>query len=538
MAEGSEQVPHPREPLADDNSYRFVQPESAELPDGAEVTRTAVVTRDDAARLSALLELAERHGPLPLPRAAVAEFVRITGTDRPTAVFALAGLPEFDEGEQPLRAKPFGARTVAAAGELRALGARLGVEGRQRLSEAALPNELSELWAPDGMLAAARRMAGAWLELVGVPEAPDEQEELLLAVTADLDREFKFHGDWPEFLLGRRAEVPGGPPEALRLRIDRYGGPRLFRGDRVMYSTGPGDRFGLSVLVWLLTECPVGHPAAVRAAELYAELCERRGTAGLLLDLGNHPVPEGIDRAAQFGPGTAPVPAGPEPFWREGIEQPEVYDNGLLLVPSTKGRWHLHVRAAGLTDPALVAATLGRLDGLGMTEPAVLVRQLDVLLGSGPPRMLERAARTPVPVGGYELNPALSVPELTAEAAGVLEVEPDAAALYLQLLALARPTDRNVRTWNGWTPARLRAAQTELAELGLVVRDKRPRAGRTVFLPGPWTELKAPDLPLEARKVGTHLAVVNDRNEASGPFQRLLPPRPPHELFAAAWAAR
>ncbi|MEV7181306.1 hypothetical protein [Kitasatospora sp. NPDC093679] len=64
---------------------------------------------------------------------------------------------------------------------------------------------------------------------------------------------------------------------------------------------------------------------------------------------------------------------------------------------------------------------------------------------------------------------------------------------------------------------------------------KRSRAGRTAFAAGPWTELKAPELLLETAKPATHLAGREFRKETSGPFPRLLPPRPLHEMFAEAW---
>ncbi|MBT2402911.1 MULTISPECIES: hypothetical protein [unclassified Streptomyces] len=79
------------------------------------------------------------------------------------------------------------------------------------------------------------------------------------------------------------------------------------------------------------------------------------------------------------------------------------------------------------------------------------------------------------------------------------------------------------------------AVQAELAASGAVVTDKRARAGRTVFVPGPWTELKASHLPLDAAKLDLLLAVDSYRKEPYGPYARLLSPLPLHELFARAW---
>ncbi|MEV4193715.1 hypothetical protein, partial [Streptomyces toxytricini] len=71
---------------------------------------------------------------------------------------------------------------------------------------------------------------------------------------------------------------------------------------------------------------------------------------------------------------------------------------------------------------------------------------------------------------------------------------------------------------------------------GAVVAGSRARAGRSVFVPGEWVDLKAPHLPLETAKTGPHLAHVYGRDVHS-PYVRLLAPLPPHELFARAWEA-
>ena len=91
----------------------------------------------------------------------------------------------------------------------------------------------------------------------------------------------------------------------------------------------------------------------------------------------------------------------------------------------------------------------------------------------------------------------LGARNLVAEAAEAHGLGADAAALYLMLLALPDPTDRNCARWTGWKPARLKAARAELAATDLVVEAKRARAGRTLFLPGGWLELQGPHLPLE-----------------------------------------
>ncbi|MEU0007870.1 hypothetical protein ABZ079_27190 [Streptomyces sp. NPDC006314] len=105
-----------------------------------------------------------------------------------------------------------------------------------------------------------------------------------------------------------------------------------------------------------------------------------------------------------------------------------------------------------------------------------------------------------------------------------------------RLLALARSTDRNVRRWNGWTAARHKAAQAEPVAVGAVETGRRARAGRTAFAHDMWETLDAPHLPVEGGRLSTHLAVRGGKN-VYGPFTRLLPPVPVHELFARAAGA-
>ncbi len=110
--------------------------------------------------------------------------------------------------------------------------------------------------------------------------------------------------------------------------------------------------------------------------------------------------------------------------------------------------------------------------------------------------------------------------------AGAHGLGEDAAVLYLQLLALPDPTDRNVARWTGWKPARLKKARTELAATALVLEAKRARAGRSLFLPGGWQEAKSPGLPVETWKSGLYELTAQ---------QPILPHLPVPELFARAW---
>ncbi|MEV6924438.1 hypothetical protein AB0M46_08005 [Dactylosporangium sp. NPDC051485] len=128
-------------------------------------------------------------------------------------------------------------------------------------------------------------------------------------------------------------------------------------------------------------------------------------------------------------------------------------------------------------------------------------------------------------------DPSRSAPELVAAAAERHGLGADAATLYLQLLALPDPTDRNVAEWTGWKPARLKQARAELAATELVVEAKRPRAGRSLFLPGGWLAWKAPLPPLERWKLPLLVGAAEDGSELGA----VVPVTPAPRLFHVAW---
>jgi len=147
--------------------------------------------------------------------------------------------------------------------------------------------------------------------------------------------------------------------------------------------------------------------------------------------------------------------------------------------------------------------------------------------------MMARITDTPVPAGGWEQNPVASAAAVVERAARRLELSGDAAALYLQYLALLWPTSRNLLRWNGWTARRLDAAHAELAGRALILEARRERAQRGHFLPGGWDALRSPHppmeswkLPLYGRRSGGSALPILARFAALAPF---------HLLFERAW---
>jgi hypothetical protein len=201
-----------------------------------------------------------------------------------------------------------------------------------------------------------------------------------------------------------------------------------------------------------------------------------------------------------------------------------VIDDGLTVVDQNR---RLYYRPALFSDDVrsqLLESCVG-----GMAS-------LHAVRSAGFAAIAARISGADLPDGAYEADPRASVPELVAAVRTHLGLEEDPATLYLQLLTLLEPTDRNIKLWNGWTPARHKKAVAVLAERGLVLAAKRARAGRGVFLPGGWAEANSPDLPLETWKLRLYdLSMPSIGRYANGPLRRFLPLQPLTELFAAAW---
>ncbi|MDX2943697.1 hypothetical protein [Streptomyces caniscabiei] len=513
---------------------------SASASEPGDAHDTVAVERDDASRLPELLDLLERRGPLSLPTRALEAFSWRTGVRAPIAMLVLAGLPRRqrnDDDRRMLRSKPYKA-SKPVADAYHSFWHRLGPAGRRAVLAAGVPENPAELWEDGGTVAAAERMAEVWVHLLGA--TPYVDDTLADALDADLG----LPAPWARALTTAQVPAEGtglGAPGFVLAGTTGGGldlheeGPDGTAGARVGLYTLP-DRRLLTLVAWALTERPVGDPVAAGAVRLFDLLRTLLDAPGTLVPLARH---QGLATAAPdtpgFAPYAAPVLPCPHPLRVNATATTAVYDDGLLVVSVPHG--DVFLRPSALAAPA----RLERAEHLcaELTLPWLLsrIREIEELLTGGLVRMTERVSTTPVPPGGYELNPALSTPGLVQEAADTLGVSGDAAALHLQLLALARPTDQNIRRWNDWTPARHRAAQSELLAVGAVQRDKRPRAGRTVFVPGPWTALKSPHLPLETPKLALHRAPHSTTTRLQGPFTHLLPPVPPHELFTAAWTA-
>ncbi|WP_256177145.1 hypothetical protein [Kitasatospora aureofaciens] len=280
-------------------------------------------------------------------------------------------------------------------------------------------------------------------------------------------------------------------------------------------------RGALDALRWLAYHLPADSPLCPVLPQAAAALRSRLADPDLLLDFNHVYTVKGKPLApvlrAHFG---LPAEGGADP---DGLVR---CGPALVLAPDNSGHERVWLRPAGLAGPD--DPVLELLDGLGAgywfsadrrAIAAVLGGELDRLTA---PVALDAADGGPF----WAQNPQFAVPDLVAEAARTHGLGEDAAALYLQLLALPDPTDRNVARWTGWKPARLKRARAELAATDLVLEAKRSRAGRTLFLPCGWQEAKSPALPAETWKSALYDLPTH---------QVALPHLPVPELFARAW---
>ncbi|MFB7374146.1 hypothetical protein ACFC0D_30340 [Streptomyces sp. NPDC056222] len=512
-------------PAADDGNG---DPVPAAVPEA----RLVHVERDDATRLRAVVAAVDTHGPVPVPESAAARFAELTGVRRAVARLVVAGLvggSDRDEDRALARKAPYKATPMTVESYER-LHTRLGGTGRRAVLAAALPEDPAELWRPGGVEAAVDRMAGVWRQLLGaLPAVHDDTAD---ALEADLG----LCEVWARRLAGGYEAAEDATVEAAdwELAATPYGIGAEVRavpppGPELPYGTPVGlpvDRIA-GALVWAWTDRPVGDPAVARATALYERLLAELERPELLLELPGGRVQDTSERIAErFGHGLLPVAM--DRCEKEGPVPVTAYDSGPLVVCAPGGAAFL--RPAAVADPDVWRRVREVTD---LTEE--LNRVAPLLPGGGLERMMLRTRSGAVRTGAYEADPRQSCPELITRVTRELGVGADAAALYLQVATLAAPTDRNVRRWNGWSTKRLAEVRTELLATGAVVEAKRARAGRTVFLPGEWTELKAPHLPLETVKLGAYEVRPLWGNAIRAPFERILPTAPLHEMFTAAW---
>jgi hypothetical protein len=354
---------------------------------------------------------------------------------------------------------------------------------------------------------------------------------------------------------GHELDAPIPASQALAMLCDPAGAPPLTvdaawridpRGELALDgSTEPAGRGGVpaafsaqvlhtmcAYLPFLYAELPVGDPVRAQAPVAYGLVRARLASPQLLLEVPGHYL-HGSHRAT-IDRVVAALGGEPIRGLADGVIGHRV--SGAVIAfepaPALPG-WlllKLKLQPATLDDRALAAL-------------APLIAEIPVgssvwhavrfARGGDLAAMMARITDTPVPAGGWEQNPAASAAAVVARAARRLELSGDAAALYLQYLALLWPTPKNLVRWNGWTACQLDAAHAELVGRALILEARRERAQRGHFLPGGWEALRSPHppmeswkLPLYGRRSGGTAVPLLDRFAAPAPF---------HVLFERAW---
>ncbi|MFC5751204.1 hypothetical protein [Actinomadura rugatobispora] len=470
-------------------------------------------------QLRALVGLVRERGPMPWDPAAVKALAGGTGMSRAAAALTLAGIPGTNSYSKPFldagERSVLKIKTAEAADVLTELGG-LGTLGRLDLLANVLPADPAELWEPGGALALAERIAEAWRRRYGRrPSVPEKTLNAAMKVSGS------------SLSAADICAVFADPRSEARLTRDVD--TSLEETDYGLWAGGEGQRRFVEVLNalprlvrWAYAELPAGDPVRGGVPEAVALVRERLSHPGLILDAGALSSIGNTIAALQQKFGTVPYPLLPG--------YPTADDGLSIAAPAKRGLIpHVFFR------PALYDGTDQRARLLS-AEPLFTdqsLRAFEWLRDGLCDRIVERIGSGGLPDGRYEPDPLAVVPDLVARVAERHGLTEDAARLYLQLLALPAPTDGDVRKWNAWKAPRHEQAETDLVDASLVVRGHRPRAGRTVFLPGGWAAAKKAK-PLETWKadlLGVKLS--DDRSKVETDTVDLPLTLP--DLFAQAW---
>lgn len=283
-------------------------------------------------------------------------------------------------------------------------------------------------------------------------------------------------------------------------------------------------------------ETPTGHPARAGMPALIKQTAKLLDQASTLLDLRALHL-YGDERKTLSPTEWLNKHVGKtKPHPKDGTAR---FDDGLIVAAALDSQHQVVIafRPAKLKDDADMARLHGIL-AVGIPDEddvrEDILATIAAVRSPGLQKLAKALAVKGGPAGQWRQDPRQSASDVVKGMQKKLKLSEAGAVLYAQVLALPDPTAANVCAWNGWTAAPLKKAATELVNGKLVLEATRARAGRSIFLPGEWSDLKAPWLPVETWKLA-HLVDLDLNRRELCPVGGPLVLRPFEDLFAAAW---
>lgn len=425
----------------------------------------------DADQLTRLIASVRENGPIRWDRKAVDFLAEAIGVPRGSAALLLAGALIRSTGGGEFPTVHQRKRLGLTVGEVESAAAKefrgLDCDTRLDLLATALPEDPEILWEPAGLQRVAERIVPVWHQRFG--RRPAVPVTTLTAVDS-------LHWNTPAGELSSWLAEPHNEPlltDDLTTWVNDYGNgcnPRAewVRFTAIVESVTAGLR-------WAYAELPAGDPVRDGVPRARDLLLRRLDNPGLLLR----------SPARHLDSDTVTGRFGASPYFRLGERDADFVDDGLTIIRIDRsGKSELFFRPAELDKDERT----DRLDRTVTDHLDTDLARVRRLRSDAAQALAQRIRADALPQGDYETNPAASAPDLVREATDELGLSTDAATLYLQLLTLGEPTDRNVCTWNHWSRTRHKKAGTELLNRKLVVHGSRTRANRTLFLPGEWIE--------------------------------------------------
>jgi len=273
---------------------------------------------------------------------------------------------------------------------------------------------------------------------------------------------------------------------------------------------------GMQAVCFLGTHLRGSDPLRRGVPKLYKRIVERLSNPDLMIFAGYSG--DAIEGERYVAPGY------------EAYEHHHGIDNGAIVV----AHGYTYFRPARLVNVDDIARVVGlaKPEHPNNTFPFSGFGHVWKLVGSpGVEAIVARCGKPPVE---HELDARQSAPELVARVQRARELDADAATLYLQLLALADCADASVREINDWTQTEHKKVAAKLVAAKLVNEHKQPRANRKHVLAGTWEKLFPPHPAIERWKLELYDARMQGKTLVA-PLGRVVPLRPIHEIFEAAW---